>query len=83
MRPETAKNPRKIGRHISLAIDFLHENGAKDIQVYKTRHVEICFTLGQHSLSVRTACTPRDEGNCFAYFKTDLRHALERLTGAR
>ena len=83
MRGEPLKHPRKVGEHVSRAIDLLAENGATKIRVFKTKHIIITFCLGKHEIEVRTVCTPRSVDAAFVYFKTDLRHEIERRSGLR
>lgn len=78
MRGDPVKQPRRIGQHVSRAIDFLAENGATDIRVWKTKHVIVSFMVGQHRCEVRMAGTPMDAGDAYNHFRAHLRHELER-----
>lgn len=78
MRGDPVKQPRRIGQHVSRAIDFLAANGATDIRVFKTKHVIVTFMVGKHCCEVRTAGTPTDADAAYNNFKLALRHELER-----
>lgn len=80
MRGEPLHNPRRVGKHIADIIDLLLvPHGATDIRVYKSRHVMIVFRLGEHEMTIRTACTPRDEHHAVNFARTALMRDLERL----
>jgi len=72
MRGEPIHHPRRVGRHVSGALDLLAEIGARDVRVWKTKHVVIAFNVAGAEHELRMACTPRDEDNALNVFRQDL-----------
>ena len=77
MKGEPIRHPRKIGKHIAAVLDLLAEGGATDVQVFKTKHLRICFRIGAKSFEMSGACTPRDADNFILVFKRRLRLLVE------
>lgn len=82
MRPPPIPHPRRVGQHISEAIDLLTANGATNIRVYKTHHIAIVFNVGRHELTVRAPCTPASEDNSFNAIRQAIQREVLRATKA-
>lgn len=78
MRHEPIKDPRRIGQHVSVIMDDLAEGGARDIRVFKTKHLAMEFELGPQTYRIVLPCTPRDPDISI----TLTRQRLKRLFGA-
>lgn len=61
MRSEPMRDPRRAGKHVGAALDYLASLGIGDVQVVKAKHLRVSWPWGARRLVVSLACTPRDE----------------------
>lgn len=72
MRGDPVPRPRRIGRHVSAALDMLDAAGARDVRVWKTRHVVIAFAIVGREHEIHMACTPKSEHDAAVHFRQAL-----------
>lgn len=61
MKPKPVKRPRRIGGHVAAALDHIRALGGRDVQVRKTKHVQIECQFYGRTITVHTCCTPKCE----------------------
>ena len=81
MRDSPVPKPRRIGKHVSAALDLLEEIGAGDVQVFKTRHVVVAFTYRARRFEIFMPCTPQSESDQVHFFRQALNRTLTAAYG--
>jgi hypothetical protein len=76
MRGEPVPRPRRIGQHISRVLDLLDEIGAREVTVWKTRHVVVQFAFRGRTFEVHCACTPKNEHDGFHHARQSIQRTL-------
>ena len=77
---EIVKDPRRIGKHVSLVLDHLRDLGCEGVEVVKRKHLTISWEWGNRRLSINAPCTPRDEHHSLRFMLQDVRRAIREAT---
>lgn len=79
---EPIKHPRRVGKHVSAALDFLADLGCEHVEVIKRKHLSISWAWGDRRLSISAPCTPRDEDQAERYMIQGIRRVMrEAVSG--
>ena len=73
---EIVKDPRRIGKHVSIVLDHLRDLGCEGVEVVKRKHLTISWAWGDRRLSIAAPCTPRDEDHASRYMLQGIRRAI-------
>ncbi len=79
-RYEPMKDPRRAGKHVSAAIDFLVSLGLGSVEVVKRKHLHLSWAWGPRRLSISMPCTPRSEDHAAVTAIQRIRRAIREAS---
>jgi len=75
-RYEPMKDPRRAGKHVGAAIDFLSELGLGQVEVVKRKHLHLSWAWGARRLSIVLPCTPKNMDDATTLARQRIRKAI-------
>lgn len=79
-RYEPMKDPRRAGKHVSAAIDFLVSLGLGSVEVVKRKHLHLSWAWGPRRLSIVLPCTPKNTDDATTLARQRIRKAIREAS---